>query len=182
MKFCTRCGSRMIDQLNCRVCGQLGYKAALQASGAEYASAGALPPFNYVYRAPLLGPLERERRVVVPFSYINGILLEVRTHEDAAHPIHFKLWSQRDDPCSGPRDPNPCGGTLNWKAMRVHFHAWTGRGRIAKSLTPSTATKAIRFWRGSPSTIPTGILGCSFSSGLACATARRLRCDGKTSI
>lgn len=105
MKFCTRCGSRMIDQGVCGFCGRPGYKATLEAPAAEYAPAGNLPPFNYVYRAPLLGLLERERRVVVPFSYINGILLEVRTHEDAAHPVHFRLWSQRDDPRSGPRDP-----------------------------------------------------------------------------
>jgi|SRR5579885_318457 len=105
MKFCTRCGLRMIDQSNCRVCGRPAYRAWRQARAAEYAPAGNLPPFDYVYRAPLLGPLERERRVVVPFSYINGILIEVRTHEDAAHPICFRVWSQRDDPRSGPRDP-----------------------------------------------------------------------------
>ncbi len=105
MKFCTRCGSRMIDRSNCRFCGRPGYRAMLEAPAAEYAPAGDLPPFNYVYRAPLLGPLERERRVVVPFSYINGILLDVRTYEDAAHPVCFRVWSQRDDPRSGPRDP-----------------------------------------------------------------------------
>jgi hypothetical protein len=103
MKFCTKCGSRMIDQSNCHVCGRPAYGAPRCVP--EYAPAGNLPAFHYVYRAPLLGPLERERRIVVPFSYINGTLLEVRAHEDAAHPIHFKLWSQQDDPRSGPRDP-----------------------------------------------------------------------------
>ncbi|SRR5579875_658411 len=105
MKFCTRCGSRIVDQGICGVCGRPPYRAWRQAPTAEYAPAGNLPPFNYIYSVPLLGLLERERRVVVPFSYINGILLEVRSYEDAAHPIHFKLWSQRDDPCSGPRGP-----------------------------------------------------------------------------
>ncbi len=105
MKFCTRCGSRMLDQGVCRVCGRPGYRATLEPPAAEYAPAGDLPPFNYVYRAPLLGPLERERRVVVPFSYINGILLDARTYEDAASPICFRVWSQRDDPRSGPRGP-----------------------------------------------------------------------------
>ncbi|MBE3602540.1 hypothetical protein IMX07_02755 [bacterium] len=105
MKFCTRCGSRMLDQSHCRVCGKPGYKATLEAPAAEYAPAGNLPPFKYVYRVPLLGPLERERRIVVPFSYINGTLIETSSHEDAAHPICFRVWSQQDDPRSGPRDP-----------------------------------------------------------------------------
>ncbi|SRR5579875_730764 len=105
MKFCTRCGLRMIDQSNCRVCGKPGYRATLEAPAAEYAPAGDLPPFKYVYRVPLLGPLERERRVVIPFSYINGTLIETSSHEDAAHPVCFRVWSQRDDPRFGPRDP-----------------------------------------------------------------------------
>jgi hypothetical protein len=105
MKFCTRCGSRMINQGICGVCGRPGYRATLEAPAAEYAPAGNLPAFNYVYRVPLPGPLERERRVVVPFSYINGILLELRSYEDAAHPVRFRVWSQPDDPRSGPRDP-----------------------------------------------------------------------------
>ncbi len=103
MKFCTRCGSRMIDQSNCRVCGRPAYGAPRCVP--EYAPTGNLPAFHYVYRAPLLGPLERERCVVVPFSYINGTLIEIRSYEDAAHPVCFRVWSQRDDPRSGPRDP-----------------------------------------------------------------------------
>jgi len=105
MKFCTKCGSRMIDQSHCRVCGRPSYRATLEPPAAEYPPAGDLPPFNYVYRAPLLGPLERERRIVVPFSYINGTLIETSSYEDAAHPVCFRVWSQRDDPRSGPRDP-----------------------------------------------------------------------------
>jgi hypothetical protein len=53
----------------------------------------------------LLGLIERERKASVPFSYINGTLLEVRSYEDAAHLVHTQLWSQHDDPLSGPRDP-----------------------------------------------------------------------------
>jgi hypothetical protein len=37
-------------------------------------------------------------------------------------------------------------------------------------------------WRSSRGTSPTGVPGCFFSFGLACATAKPLRCDGMTSI
>jgi hypothetical protein len=105
MKFCTRCGSRIFDQGICGLCGRPAHGAWHRTLAAENAPAGDLPPFKYIYRVPLLGLLERERRVAVPFSYINGTLLDVRSYEDAAHPIHFKLWSQMDDPRSGPRGP-----------------------------------------------------------------------------
>src|SRR5216683_3353187 len=53
----------------------------------------------------VVGLIERQQKVSVPFGYINGTLLEVRSYEDAAHPVHTQLWSQHDDPRSGPRDP-----------------------------------------------------------------------------
>jgi hypothetical protein len=129
MKFCTRCGSRMMGQGICGVCGRPAYGAWRQAPTAEYQPAGDLPPFKYIYRVPLLGLLERERQVVVPFSYINGILLDVRTYEDAAHPIHFKLWSQTDDARSGPR--GAIVGRESLPSMRsiVHFRLGSGAER-----------------------------------------------------
>lgn len=103
MKFCTKCGSRIIDRSNCGVCGNRAYGAP--PLSAAYPPAGDLPAFNYVCTVPVLGLLERERRVVIPFSYINGTLLDVRVYEDADHPVHFRIWSQRDDLRSGPQSP-----------------------------------------------------------------------------
>jgi hypothetical protein len=48
---------------------------------------------------------ERQRQVRVPFSYVNGTMLELRTHKDASHSVHTRLWSQQDDPKLGPRRP-----------------------------------------------------------------------------
>jgi hypothetical protein len=88
MNFCTRCGLRLVDRT------------------AEHPPAGELPPFVFGYtELTLLGLVERKREARVAFSYINGTRLEVRTHEDAEHAVHINLWSQPDDPQSGPRPP-----------------------------------------------------------------------------
>jgi hypothetical protein len=105
MNFCTRCGSRMAGEEICRVCGARAYRAERRPPAVEYPPAGDLPQFTFRYNVALLGLVERERQVSVPFSYINGSLLDVRTHEDAAHAVHMKLWQQQDDPGSGPRGP-----------------------------------------------------------------------------
>ncbi len=105
MKFCTRCGSRMSDREICGACGAVGYRPAHRLPVAEYPPAGDLPTFTFTYSIPLLALIERERKVSVPFSYIDGTLLEVRSYEDAAHPVHTQLWFQHDNPLSGPCDP-----------------------------------------------------------------------------
>ncbi len=105
MKFCTRCGSRMNDREICGACGAVGYRPAHRLPVAEYPPAGDLPTFTFTYSIPLLALIERERKVSVPFSYIDGTLLEVRSYEDAAHPVHTQLWFQHDNPLSGPCDP-----------------------------------------------------------------------------
>jgi hypothetical protein len=105
MKFCTRWGSRMNDREICRACGAVEYRTADRLSVTEYPPAGGLPTFAFTYSVPFLGLIERERKVSVPFSYINGTLSEVRSHEDAAHLVHTQLWSRLDDPVRGPRDP-----------------------------------------------------------------------------
>ncbi len=105
MKFCTRCGSRMAGEEICRVCGARPYRTERCSPAAEYPPAGDLPQFTFRYNVALLGLVERERRVSVPFSYINGLLVDVRTHEDPVHAVHMKLWQQQDDPGSGPRGP-----------------------------------------------------------------------------
>ena len=95
-----------MNDLNfCRTCGAVEYRTAHRLPVAEYPPAGDLPTFTFTYIAPFLGLMERERKVSVPLSYINGTLLEVRTHEDPAHSVYIQLWSQPDDPISGPRDP-----------------------------------------------------------------------------
>ncbi len=105
MKFCTRCGSRVNDREICGTCGGVGYKPAHRLPVAEYPPVGDLPTFTSTYKIPLVGLIERQQKVSVPFGYINGTLLEVRSYEDAAHPVHTQLWSQHDDPLSGPCDP-----------------------------------------------------------------------------
>lgn len=106
MNFCTRCGSRMAGPEICRVCGARPFRAEPSCSPAvEYPPAGDLPEFTFRYNIALLGLVERERQVSVPFSYINGLLVDVRTHEDPVHEVHMKLWQQQDDPKSGPRGP-----------------------------------------------------------------------------
>jgi hypothetical protein len=105
MNFCTRCGSRMAGEEICRACGARPYRTERRVPAAEYPSAGDLPKFTFRYNVALLGLVERGRRVSVPFSYINGSLLDVRTHEDPVHEVRMKLWRQQDDPKSGPRGP-----------------------------------------------------------------------------
>ncbi|HLW69060.1 MAG TPA: hypothetical protein VKS22_00400 [Candidatus Binataceae bacterium] len=105
MNFCTRCGSRMAGLEICRVCGARPYRTERRLSATEYPPAGDLPSFTFKYNVALLGLVEREQQVSVPFSYINGLLVDVRTHEDPANAVHTKLWQQQDDPNSGPRGP-----------------------------------------------------------------------------
>lgn len=71
----------------------------------EYPAAGDLPSFTFKYKVHLLGLIERERSLSVPFSYVNGTLLQIRTYQDAAHSAHVKIWSERDDPRLGSCDP-----------------------------------------------------------------------------
>jgi hypothetical protein len=104
MKFCTRCGSRRNDRAVCSGCGAVAYGATHCLPVAEYPPGGDLPTFTFTYNIPFLGLIEREREVSVPFSCISGTLLEIRRYEDASHPVHVQLWSQRDDPLLGPRD------------------------------------------------------------------------------
>jgi hypothetical protein len=95
----------MTDRELCRVCGARAFVAAHRSPVAEYPPAGGLPTFTFTYSIPFLGFIERERNVGVPFSYINGTLLEIRTYEEPAHPVPTQLWCQHDDPLSGPRGP-----------------------------------------------------------------------------
>jgi hypothetical protein len=87
------------------MCGARAFVASHRSPVAEYPAAGGLPTFIFTYNIAFFGLIERDRKVSVPFSYINGTLLEVRSHEDAAHPVYTQLWSQRDDPHLGPHDP-----------------------------------------------------------------------------
>ena len=104
MKFCTRCGSKMIDQQICSFCGAPAFRPASRPA-AEYPPAGELRSFTFKYEVHLLGLIERQRSLSVPFSYVKGTLLEIRTHQDAAHSAHIKIWSEKDDPRLGPCDP-----------------------------------------------------------------------------
>ncbi len=146
MKFCTKCGSQMIDQSNCPVCGKRAYGAPPLA--AAYPPAGNLPPFTYAYAAPLLGLLERERRVVVPFSYINGTLVEVRAYEDVDHPVRFRVWSERDDPRSGPQ--SPIVGRESQPSIRSILRLWLADG-AARSFVLANAK--LRSRPGNPLTL-----------------------------
>jgi hypothetical protein len=105
MKFCIRCGSSTGDGQIFGVCRAPADEAAHPAPAGEYAPAGNLPAFHYTYSVLVLGLLKRERQVAVPFSYINGTLMEVRSYADAARPVHLKLWAERNDPRSGSRGP-----------------------------------------------------------------------------
>lgn len=104
MKFCTRCGSRVIDQQVCGLCGSPPFRG-VNRPAVEYPAAGDLRSFNFTYTVCFLGLVERERSLSVPFSYVNGTLSEIRTSQDAAHSVHIKVWSERDDPGLGPCDP-----------------------------------------------------------------------------
>lgn len=105
MRFCTRCGSELFNAAGCRDCGAPAYRVTHHFPVPEYAPAGNLPVFEFVYNVPLLSLIERQRQVRVPFSYINATLLEVSTHKDTAHSVHTQGWSQPDDPKLGPGDP-----------------------------------------------------------------------------
>ena len=105
MKFCTRCGSRMADRERCHACGAPAYLTPRRVPIAEYPPAGDLPSFSFAYRVALLGLVERQHKVSVPFSYINGTLRGISTFQDGSHPVRTKLWSQTDDPLRGTCDP-----------------------------------------------------------------------------
>jgi hypothetical protein len=106
MKFCTRCGLRLVDRESCPRCGVRRDVAVYPSRTSEHPPAGDLPPFVFAYnKRTLLGLVERNREARVAFSYINGALLEIGSHEDAEHAVHIRLWSQPDDPQSGPRPP-----------------------------------------------------------------------------
>ena len=81
MKFCTRCGSRMNDRAVCGACGVVAYGATHRLPVAEYPPGGDLPAFTFRYNIPFLGLIERGQEMRVPFSYINGTLLELRRYE-----------------------------------------------------------------------------------------------------
>jgi len=104
MKFCTRCGSKMINQQICRFCQAPAFRAASEPI-VEYPAAGDLRSFHFSYTVYLFGFACRERSLWVPFSYINGTLLEIRTSQDAGHSVPIKFWSAKDDPLSGSCDP-----------------------------------------------------------------------------
>jgi hypothetical protein len=104
MKFCTRCGSRIIDQQICGFCGSPAFRPA-SPPAVEYPAAGELRTFTFKYGVHLLGLIERQRSLSVPFSYVNGTLLEIRSHQDPAHSVHIKIWSEKDAPRLGPCDP-----------------------------------------------------------------------------
>lgn len=104
MKFCTRCGLRLVDRESCPRCGARRDVAVDSSRIAEHPSAGDLPALVFAYtERTLLGLVERRREARVAFSYINGTLLELRTHADPEHAVHIRLWSQPDDPQLGPR-------------------------------------------------------------------------------
>jgi hypothetical protein len=98
------CGSKMIDQQICRFCQAPAFRA-LSEPLVEYPAGGDLRSFHFRYAVYLLGIAYRERSVSVPFSYVNGTLLEIRTSQDVAHLVPIKIWSDKDDPLTGPCDP-----------------------------------------------------------------------------
>jgi hypothetical protein len=75
----------MKDRAVCSACGAVAYGTTYWRPAAEYPPCDDLPAFTFSYTVPFLGLIERRREVSVPFSYINGTLLEVRRYEDMAH-------------------------------------------------------------------------------------------------
>jgi hypothetical protein len=74
------------------------------------------------------------------------------------------------------------GATRKEKVMRICSHAWIGHERIAANPIPLTPMSATPFWHGPRATSLTGVRSSFFCFGLVSATAKRLRCDGMTSI
>jgi hypothetical protein len=104
MTYCTRCGSRLVDGQTCLGCGARRYSARRSAPTEEHPPAGDLPAFVFAYaERTLLNLVERQRQVRVPFSYISGTVSDIQTHEDAGHPFRIGVWSQEDDPATGPQ-------------------------------------------------------------------------------
>jgi hypothetical protein len=94
----------MSDQQIWCSCRSPAFRAA-SLPAVEYSAAGDLRSFNFTYTVSLLGLVERERSLSVPFSYVNGTFLEIRASQDAAHSVYIKVWSEKDDPWLGPCDP-----------------------------------------------------------------------------
>lgn len=128
MKFCTRCGSRMIDERICRFCNALAHMGGNRRVP-EKLPAGDLPAFTFRYNIPILGLLARERCESVPFSYVNGTLFEIRTYQDAAHSVHIKIWSQKDNPCLGSSDPIVGRESQPWIRNIVRLRLGSGAER-----------------------------------------------------
>jgi hypothetical protein len=106
MKFCTRCGSRLVDRESCPSCGGRRYAAPDSARTAEHPPAGDLPAFVFAYtERTLLSLVERKREVHVPFSYISGTVIDIQMHENTSHPLRIGAWSQEDDPATGAQSP-----------------------------------------------------------------------------
>lgn len=106
MKFCTRCGSRIVDQGVCKDCGASRVAALDRNRSPERAPAGDPPTFVFSYtNRSLLGLIEHQRQVRIPFSYINGTVLEVQTHEDETRRVDMRVWLRQDDPTTGPCGP-----------------------------------------------------------------------------
>jgi hypothetical protein len=106
MKFCTRCGLRLVDRESCPRCGVRRDAAVDPSRTAEHPRAGDLPPFVFAYtERTLLGLVERKREARVSFSYISGTVIDIQTHEDTSHPLRIGAWSQEDDPATGPQSP-----------------------------------------------------------------------------
>ncbi len=106
MKFCTRCGLRLVDRESCPRCGARRDVAVDSSRIAEHPPAGDLPPLVFAYtERTLLGLVERRREARVSFSYISGTVIDIQTHEDTSHPLRVGAWSQEDDPATGPQSP-----------------------------------------------------------------------------
>jgi len=106
MSFCTRCGSHLVDRETCLGCGARRYSALRPAPTEEHPPAGDLPAFVFAYaERTFLNLVERQRQVRVPFTYMSGTVIDIHTHEDTSHPLKIGVWSQEDDPATGPRSP-----------------------------------------------------------------------------
>ena len=82
MKFCRRCGLRLVDRKSCPRCGASRGVALRSARTAEYPPARDLPALVFAYtERTLLGLVERRRE---SFSYISGTVIDMKTHEDAS--------------------------------------------------------------------------------------------------
>jgi hypothetical protein len=139
MKFCTRCGLRLVDRASCPRCGVRRDVAVDSSRTAEHPPAGDLPAFVFAYtERSLLGLVERKREARVSFSYISGTVIDIQTHEDSSHPLRIGAWSQEDDPATGPQSPIVAH---KWQPTRnnvIHLKLGSGAER-------SFALRQVRF-------------------------------------